>query len=124
MNDREARALAGLSMGGGQTLNIGLGNIDTFAWIGAFSAAPNTRSPKKLLPNPELARSRLRLLWLSCGDKDGLINYSQRTHAYLKENGVAHIWTVSSHGHDAEEWRADLYTFVQQLFNEYKQSDK
>ena len=53
--DREHRALAGLSMGGGQTLNFGLGNLDTFAWVGAFSSAPNTRPPAELVPDPAAA---------------------------------------------------------------------
>ena len=47
--DRESRALAGLSMGGGQALNFGLGNLDTFAWVGGFSSAPNTKPPAGLL---------------------------------------------------------------------------
>ena len=51
----ENRALAGLSMGGGQALNFGLGNLDTFAWVGGFSSAPNTRKGTELLPVPELA---------------------------------------------------------------------
>src|SRR6185436_13051684 len=49
--DREHRALAGLSMGGGQSLNFGLGHLDTFAWIGGFSSAPNTASPEQLVPD-------------------------------------------------------------------------
>ena len=114
--DRKWRALAGLSMGGGQSLNIGLRHLDTFAWIGAFSAAPNTKPPQELLPDPVEAKARLKLLWLSCGNKDGLINHSQRTHAYLKEHGVPHVWTVNNHGHDPEEWRGDLYSFARQLF--------
>jgi enterochelin esterase-like enzyme len=68
--DRESRALAGLSMGGGQSLNFGLGNLDTFAWIGGFSSAPNTRPPAQLVSNPEEARGKLKLLWVSCGDKE------------------------------------------------------
>lgn len=54
--NRENRAIAGLSMGGGQSLNFGLGNLDKFAWIGAFSAAPNTYPPAQLLPNPDVPR--------------------------------------------------------------------
>jgi beta-xylosidase/enterochelin esterase-like enzyme len=114
--EREWRALAGLSMGGGQSLNIGLTHLKTFAWVGGFSSAPNTRPPKELMPDPKAAAARLKLLWLSCGKRDGLINFSQRMHAYLKEHGVPHLWTVSSHGHDATEWRAALYYFAQQLF--------
>lgn len=114
--DREHRALAGLSMGGGQTLNFGLGHLDTFAWIGAFSAAPNALPPEQLVPDPAAARAQLRLLYLSCGNKDGLINFSQRTHRYLKDHDVPHLWNVDDHGHDGETWGSNLHHFAQRLF--------
>lgn len=114
--DREHRALAGLSMGGGQSLNFGLGHVDTFAWVGAFSAAPNTRQPSDLIPDPDAARDRLRLLYLSCGNRDGLINISQRTHRYLKDRNVPHVWNVDDHGHDPATWGSNLYHFAQRLF--------
>ena len=63
--DREHRALAGLSMGGGQSLNFGLANLDTFAWVGGFSSAPNTKPPAELVPDPAAVREKLKLLWLS-----------------------------------------------------------
>ncbi|RYG48623.1 esterase family protein [bacterium] len=113
--DRDHRALAGLSMGGGQSLDFGLLNLDTFAWVGGFSSAPNTFLPERLVPDPEKAKS-LKLLWISCGDKDGLIGISQRTHAYLKEKGVPHIWHVDSGGHDWPVWKNDLYLFAQRIF--------
>ena len=113
--NRDHRALAGLSMGGGQSLNFGLAFTDTFAWVGGFSSAPNTFPPDKLLPDPEKAKT-LKLLWLSCGDKDGLIDISQGVHRYLKEKGVPHIWHVDSGGHTWEVWRNDLYLFSQKLF--------
>lgn len=114
--DREHRALAGLSMGGGQSLNFGLGNLDTFAWVGGFSSAPNTRPPAQLVPDPARATRELRLLYLSCGNKDGLINFSQGVHRYLKEHGVPHIWNVDDHGHDPETWASNLYRFAQLVF--------
>jgi enterochelin esterase-like enzyme len=114
--DREQRAVAGLSMGGGQSLNFGLGNLDTFAWVGGFSSAPNTEPAAELVPDPEAAKSQLRLLYLSCGNKDGLIRISQQVHRYLDEAGVPHIWNVDSHGHDATHWRNNLYVFAQRLF--------
>jgi enterochelin esterase-like enzyme len=113
---RESRALAGLSMGGGQSLNFGLGNLDTFAWIGGFSSAPNTRPPEQLVPDAEKARRSLKLLWLSCGDRDGLLYISQRTHAYLKANNVPHLWHVPSGAHDFKVWSEDLYHFAQRIF--------
>jgi enterochelin esterase-like enzyme len=114
--DREHRALAGLSMGGGQSLNFGLGHLNAFAWIGGFSSAPNTKPATELIPDPAAAKKQLKLLYLSCGNKDGLIHISQGIHNYLKEQNVPHIWNVDSHGHDAETWSENLYHFVQHIF--------
>ncbi len=114
--DREHRALAGLSMGGGQSLNFGLGHLDTFAWVGGFSSAPNTTRPAELVPDPAKAKEKLKLLWLGCGNKDGLIRISQGVHAYLKEKEVPHIWHVDGNGHDPTEWKNNLYLFVQRIF--------
>ena len=114
--DREHRALAGLSMGGGQSLNFGLGNIDTFAWVGGFSSAPNTRPAAELVPDPEKATKQLRLLFVSCGNKDGLIRISQGVHAYLKEKNVPHVWHVDEHAHDFQHWKKALFHFSQLVF--------
>ena len=114
--DREHRALAGLSMGGGQSLNFGLGHLDTFAWVGGFSSAPNTKPPAQLVPDPAVAREKLKLLWLACGKRDGLIRISQDVHAYLKEKDVPHVWHVDGNAHDPTEWKNNLYLFVQRVF--------
>jgi enterochelin esterase-like enzyme len=114
--DREHRALAGLSMGGGQSLNFGLAHLDVFAWVGGFSSAPNTKPPAELVPDPASAKRQLKLLYLSCGNKDGLIRISQGVHNYLKEHGIPHIWNVDSHGHDADTWSKNLYDFAQYIF--------
>ncbi|GMK41523.1 hypothetical protein PCCS19_45800 [Paenibacillus sp. CCS19] len=114
---RENRALAGLSMGGGQSLNIGLAHLDKFAWIGAFSAAPNTKSPEQLVPDAEYAAKQLKLLWLLCGDHDNLLNVSERTEAYLKEKNVPHTWFEYADGwHDWPVWKTGLYYFAQSIF--------
>jgi enterochelin esterase-like enzyme len=114
--DAKHRAIAGLSMGGGQSLNFGLGHLDTFAWIGGFSSAPNTKAPAQLLPDPGRARAKLRLLYLSCGTQDGLFGISQGVHGYLKEKDVPHVWNVDGHGHDPTHWRNNLYYFLQKVF--------
>jgi enterochelin esterase-like enzyme len=114
--NRESRALAGLSMGGGQTLNFGLAHLDTFAWLGAFSAAPNTKPPAGLVPDPAAAKSQLKLLMLSAGNRDGLFGISQGVHTYLKENNVPHIWHVDGNGHDPTHWQHSLYHFAQLIF--------
>lgn len=114
--DREHRALAGLSMGGGQSLNFGLGHLDRFAWVGSFSPAPNTRRPEELVPDPEEARRKLKLLWISCGDKDGLLRISERTHQYFSQQGVPHIYYIEPGVHDFRVWRNGLYMFSQLIF--------
>jgi enterochelin esterase-like enzyme len=114
--NRENRALAGLSMGGGQSLNFGLAHLDVFAWVGGFSSAPNTKPPAELVPDPAAARDKLKLLWLGCGNKDGLIRISQGVHNYLKEKNVPHIWHVDSNAHDGTEWANNLYLFAQHIF--------
>ena len=116
LTDREHRGIAGLSMGGGQTFNFGLGHLDKFAWVGAFSAAPNTKPPAELLPDPAAATKQLKLLYISCGNKDGLINFSQAVHRYAKEHGVPHIWNVDDHSHDPNTWASNFYHFSQRLF--------
>ena len=120
--DRENRAIAGLSMGGGQTLNFGLGNIDKFAWVGGFSSAPNTKEPQQLLPDPAKAKE-LKLLWISCGDQDRLMPFSKRTSDYLTENKIPHIFYVEPGGHDFKVWKNDLYLFSQLLFKDIDQQN-
>ena len=114
--DREHRAIAGLSMGGGQALNFGLTNLDKFAWVGAFSAAPNTKLPEQLVRDPELAKQQIKLLWISCGASDPLIMFSKRTHDYLKKNQVPHIYYIESGVHDFKVWKNGLYMFTQLIF--------
>jgi len=114
--DREGRALAGLSMGGGQTLNFGLTHLDTFAWIGAFSSAPNTKTPGELVPDPAATGKQLKLFLLTCGNKDGLFRISKGMQTYLKEKNVPHIWHVDDRGHDPTHWADSLYFLVQKIF--------
>jgi enterochelin esterase-like enzyme len=113
--DREHRALAGLSMGGGQTLNIGMAHPETFAFVGGFSSAPDTKPAAELVSDPA-ALKQLKLLWLACGNQDGLIRISQGVHKLLKEKDVPHIWNVDSHAHDNTEWANNLYLFSQHIF--------
>ncbi len=115
--DREGRAIAGLSMGGGQALNFGLGNLDTFAWVGGFSSAPNTRRPADLIKDPTEAAKKLRLLYVACGDKDGLFRISQGVHDMLDQKKIPHVYRIIPGGvHDFRVWRSDLYSFAQLAF--------
>lgn len=114
--ERESRALAGLSMGGGQSLNFGLSHLETFAWVGGFSSAPNTRPASELVPDPARAKEQLKLLWISCGDRDGLLRISQQFHDKLTELEVPHVWQLDSGGHDFAVWKMNLYHFAPLLF--------
>lgn len=114
--DADHRAVAGLSMGGGQSLNFGLRHLDKFHWVGAFSAAPNTLKPEELLPDPIATKQQLKLLWISCGDADGLITFSRRTHEYFARFGVPHIYYIEPGVHDFKVWKNGLYMFSQLLF--------
>jgi enterochelin esterase-like enzyme len=110
--DAEHRAIAGLSMGGGQALNFGLSHPEAFAWVGGFSSAPNTRPAVELLRG----KREFKLVYLSCGNRDGLINVSQAMHRQLKDLGVPHLWNVDESGHDRESWAENLYHFARRLF--------
>jgi enterochelin esterase-like enzyme len=115
--DRESRAIAGLSMGGGQSFRIGLKNLDTFAWVGGFSSAIFGKSGA-LITKPEDATKRLRLLWVSCGDKDTLLNANKGFHTSLEEMKVPHVWYLESGAHTWPVWKNDLYWFSQLLFRD------
>lgn len=123
--DRESRALAGLSMGGGQSLNFGLNNLDAFAWVGGFSSAPNTKPAASLIKDPAQAAKKLRLLYVACGDQDGLFRISAGVHKMLEANNVPHIYNVIPGGrHDFKVWKNDLYQFAQRVFREPGQEQK
>ena len=113
----EHRAVAGLSMGGGQALRIGLKHLDTFAWIGGFSAGIGPSEPG-LIPDAATANKQIRLLWLSCGDKDFLMPSNKSLHESLTEHKVAHLWHIDSGHHEWPVWKNDLYLFAPMLFRD------
>ncbi|WP_343672321.1 alpha/beta hydrolase-fold protein [Chitinophaga sp.] len=124
IHNRKYRALAGLSMGGGQSFNIGLYHLETFAYVGGFSAAPNTNmfggmyNDVRFIPDIKYARKNLKLLWVGCGNTDYLFRVSEKVHQYLKEVDMPHVWTVSTYAHDNREWDRNLYLFAQQIFKD------
>lgn len=117
--DREHRAIAGLSMGGGQALTIGLRHLDRFAYVGGFSSALFGDS-SALVPDPAATGKELRLLWLSCGDDDRLMDSSKAFHTKLEQKNVSHLWHIDSGGHTWPVWKNDLYLLAQRLFRDGK----
>lgn len=115
--DRDHRGLAGLSMGAGQSLNFALAHPDRFAWLAAFSAAPNTRPPEQLIPSGKLSDHPFHLIWLSCGRRDELLGISQRTQRYMRQQQIPHIWNLDNHAHDPTHWKNNLWHFARLVFN-------
>jgi len=114
--DRDHQALNGFSMGGGQGLNFGINNIEKFAYVGGFSAAPNLQRPNVLVPKIQQAKDKLSLLWIGCGDKDNLITGSWNLHQALDEAKIDHVWYLDSGVHEVPVWNNNLYLFAQMLF--------
>lgn len=113
----EHRAIAGLSMGGGQALSIGLAHLDTFAWVGGFSSA--LFGPQAELIGDATDRKQLRLLWLSCGNADRLIEGSKALHDSLEQQKIPHIWHIDAGSHTWPVWKNDLYLLSQRLFRDH-----
>lgn len=115
--DRNMRAIAGLSMGGSETLLTGLNNLDKFAWIGAFSSGGLPDDFSKDFPALDAkANSQIRLLWIACGTEDHLITVNRRFREWLKEKGIQHADIETPGMHTWMVWRRNLDEFAPQLF--------
>jgi enterochelin esterase family protein len=114
------RALAGLSMGGGQTLQIGLSHLDTFHYLGAFSAAIRGNvedSYKDFLADPAAANNKLKLFYIAVGKADSLFAPAQSFDEALNKHQIKHTFVPSEEGHVWRNWRNYLADFAPQLFN-------
>jgi len=114
------RALAGLSMGGGQTLQIGPTHPDIFHYIGAFSAGGGNSNYdelyKDLFANPTAANKKIKLFYIACGKTDSLFAGSQKLHETLDRHEIKNKFVPSEEGHVWRNWRAYLADFAPQLF--------
>ena len=114
------RAIAGLSMGGGQSLSIGLRHLDTFHAIGAFSAGGRTQNfeeqYKDLLSDRAGSNKKLKVFYIACGKADSLFAGSEAMHAALEKHQINHTFVPSEEGHVWRNWRNYLADFVPQLF--------
>jgi len=111
-------AIAGLSMGGGETLDIGINYPGTFGYVGGMSSAIPGKDAGSAFPNVDATNlnPQIKLLWIACGTSDGLIKPNREAVKYLQDKGVkvepvetvgAHTWMV---------WRRNLIEFTQKLF--------
>jgi enterochelin esterase family protein len=115
--DRKSRAIAGLSMGGAESLTVGLNNLDKFAWIGAFSSGGVQTNYAETFPKLDSsANAKLRVLWISCGRDDGLFKSNRRLVEWLDSKGVKNSWHEVPGVHSWRVWRRNLANFVPLLF--------
>ncbi len=119
--ERESRAIAGISMGGLESLLIGLSHTDQFAWIGGFSSALthfDSLRGEVLPPNLNTNTADLRLLWMACGTEDPLLAANQRSSAWLELQGLPVTAVETTGGHIWPVWRNNLVQFAPLLFQE------
>lgn len=115
--DRESRAIAGLSMGGSESLLTGLNNLDKFAWVGAFSSGGIPDDFAKDFPGLDAkANGQLRLLWIACGTEDRLISVNRSLREWLKTKGITHTDIETPGMHTWMVWRRNLAEFAGLLF--------
>jgi enterochelin esterase family protein len=117
---REQRAMAGLSMGGGESLEIGLNHLERFAYVGGFSAAVHpadfSRTFAALTAGPADANRKLRLLWIGCGTEDGLFGANESFSKFLDAAKIQHTFQTSDGAHTWMVWRRYLRDFAPLLF--------
>ncbi len=120
--DRSSRAIAGLSMGGAESLYTSLNALDRFAWIGAFSSgglsADFSATFPALDPAPSGTNAELRLLWIACGADDRLIDVNRKFRDWLASKGVRHTAIETPGAHTWMVWRRNLATFAPLLFRD------
>jgi enterochelin esterase family protein len=115
--DRNARAIAGLSMGGSESLLTGLNNLDKFSWVGAFSSGGIPEDFQKDFPALDVkANQQLHLLWIACGTEDGLIKLNRNLREWLKSKGVKATEIETPGMHTWMVWRRNLAEFAGLLF--------
>jgi enterochelin esterase family protein len=116
-SNQKDRAIVGLSMGGGQALTVGLGNLELFGWVGAFSSAvPRGQKLDNLLAKVKASNEKLNLLWVGCGSKDFLFQANQKLIERLKSGNIKHIAHITDGGHEWRLWRRYLNELVPLLF--------
>lgn len=134
--ERNGRAMAGLSMGGAESMHTGLNHLETFAWLGSFSGAFNTwpltrpatrgrgfslaedKIPAQFPALDKTSNEKIKLLWIACGTADfGALPTNQQFKKYLDSVGVNVTYTeVPDMGHNWQFWRQNLADFAQLLF--------
>ena len=112
--DRANRAIAGLSMGSGHSLHIGLGNLDLFSYVAAFSGGGRNQGIEKM--DASEINAKLKVLYLGCGKTDFVFESANALDKLLTEKGIDHVYTVTEGGHTWPNWRYYLNEYAAMLF--------
>jgi enterochelin esterase family protein len=113
---RNARAIAGLSMGGAESLLTGLNNLDKFSWVGAFSSGIPEDFRKDFPSLDSRANQQLHLLWIACGTEDRLITVNRDFRSWLNTKGIKATEIETPGMHTWMVWRRNLSEFAPLLF--------
>jgi enterochelin esterase-like enzyme len=117
INKRESRAIIGLSMGGGQSLHVGLNHLDRFAWVGAMSAAvPGENDIATVLVDSKATNQKLKTLWIAIGQDDFLLSRNKTFDELLTARGIAHTYKITEGNHSWPVWRKYLAEFAPMVF--------
>ena len=116
LTDRKHRAIGGLSMGAGQSLSIGLHNLDLFSHIAAFSGGGNRSEWEKA--DPAMLNQKLKVLWLGCGTDDFAYEGVKGMHELFARKNVKHVWNESGAGHSWPNWQTYLSKYLPLLFRD------
>lgn len=116
LTDRAHRAIGGLSMGAGQSMAIGLHNLDLFAYIAAFSGGGNRTEWEKA--DPAMLNQKLRVLWIGCGTEDPGYSGVKGMADLLTKKNVKHVWNESGGGHSWPNWQVYLSKYAPLLFRD------
>jgi enterochelin esterase family protein len=114
--DRANRAIAGLSMGSGHALHIGLGNLDLFSYLGVFSGGGRNAGIEEM--DAEEVNDKLKVFYLGCGDTDFLFESANALDELLTDKGIDHRYTVTKGGHTWANWRHYLNEYAPLLFHD------
>lgn len=115
--DAANRCIAGLSMGGGQSLTVGLNHLDRFAWVAGFSSSvPSRETVAGALDDPAAANGGLKLLWIACGKDDFLLKRNEEFISLLEEKNIHHEWHLTDGNHSWPVWRIYLAELAPKLF--------
>lgn len=116
LTSRSHRAIGGLSMGAAQSLQIGLHNLDQFAYVAAFSGGGNRAEWEKA--DPSILNRKLKVLWLGCGTEDFIYPSVKSMHELLTSKDVKHVWNESGAGHSWPNWQVYLSKYAPLLFRD------